>query len=469
MKCEICGKECSNKGINNHIRRKHNISIEDYYIKYIGNPSYCPICGNKTEFLGIVSGYRTCCSKSCASKYGLKAALETNGVTNISQIPAVKEKMRKSIKHSWDTLTEKEREQRKENITNGTREAMKDWVIEKQDLIAQFEKDNKCTRQTFLIDKYGTGWLQAGIISNKNKLYYLANFFIMNSDISLIENYTPKISIRCTSNKEKALVEHIKSIYSGSIIENTRKLIPPYELDIYIPDKKLAIEFNGLYWHNDKNKPKNYHLEKSKLCEKVGIRLIHIYEWELEEPQWSKIKMVLNQALGNNPTIYARNCEIREITNQEAKDFNNKNHLQGHRNAQITYGLFYQGELVQLMSFSKTRYNRNLKSDNEWEIIRGCPGSNNIVIGGVSKLFKYFIKMHNPNKIFSYCDFNKFDGRSYEIIGMKCIGYTGPDKTWIIGDMPVKRNPKKYRELKEKSDSIVWGSGSKKYVWEDTD
>ena len=111
---------------------------------------------------------------------------------------------------------------------------------------------------------------------------------------------------------------------------------------------------------------------------------------------------------------------------------NEKVHLQGHRNAQITYGLFYKNELVQLMSFSKTKYNRNLKEDNSWEIIRGCPGSNNIVVGGVSKLFNHFIKEHNPTRVFSYCDFNKFDGKSYNAIGMKFIGYTGNSLDLVI-------------------------------------
>ena len=125
--------------------------------------------------------------------------------------------------------------------------------------------------------------------------------------------------------------------------------------------------------------------------------------------------------------IYARNCEIKQITNKEAKPFNETNHLQGHRNAQVTYGLFYEGKLVQLMSFSKTKYNRNLKNDDEWEIIRGCPGSLNLVVGGVSKLFSHFVRDYNPSKVFSYCDFNKFSGISYEKLGMKFIGYTSPD------------------------------------------
>lgn len=191
--------------------------------------------------------------------------------------------------------------------------------------------------------------------------------------------------------------------------------------------------------------------------------MIHIYEWE-----WSnypdKIKQLLNISLGSVSKIYARQCEVRLISNQEAKPFNDATHLQGHRNAQVTYGLFYNNELVQLMSFSKIRYNRNLKNDNEWEIIRGCPGSNNIVIGGVSKLFKHFVADYTPSKVFSYCDFNKFDGKSYLSLGMELIGDTGPNKWYVINrDNVVARNPKLYNKLKDYP--VIWGSGSLKFEW----
>lgn len=87
-------------------------------------------------------------------------------------------------------------------------------------------------------------------------------------------------------------------------------------------------------------------------------------------------------------------------------------------------------------------------------------------MGGVSKLFKHFIKEQNPSSVFSYCDFNKFDGKGYEAIGMKFIGYTGPDKKWVIDKKVVNRNPYHYHELKEQADAIIWGAGSKKYLWE---
>ena len=117
------------------------------------------------------------------------------------------------------------------------------------------------------------------------------------------------------------------------------------------------------------------------------------------------------------------------------------------------------------MSFSKTKWNRNLKGDNDWEIIRGCPGSINLIVGGVSKLFKHFIKDYDPDSIFSYCDFNKFNGISYEKLGMKFIGYTGPDKKYIIDGQVFNRNPAKYQEIKNNAQSCIYGAGSKKYLW----
>ena len=330
----------------------------------------------------------------------------------------------------------------------------------KKENTASFEKENDVTSIQSLLEEYGYGWFESNIITDY--VFYGRKKFVKNSDIPKIVKYATEYNFKGgISHSEKDIVDFIRSIYSGEIVENSRSIIPPLELDIYIPEKKLAIEFNGTYWHSDQCIDKNYHFNKSRQCEEKGIRLIHIYEWEWPS---EKIKSLLRISLGVADKIYARDCTVRIISNAEAKPFNEQNHLQGHRNAKVTYGLFYHDNLVQLMSFSQTHYNRNLKDD-EWEIIRGCPGSNNVVTGGVGRLFKHFIDDYNPSRVFSYCDFNKFDGTSYEAVGMKFIGYTGPDKTWIINGTPVKRNPVKYQTLKKLSDAIVWGSGSKKYEW----
>ena len=240
------------------------------------------------------------------------------------------------------------------------------------------------------------------------------------------------------------------------------------EIDIYVPSRHIGIEFNGTYWHSDLYKPKDYHYKKTIAAEAAGIRLIHIYEYEWLDPVLkTKIIELLRIALGcPSRVIYARQCEVREIDDHTAAELNNKVHLQGHRRAQLTYGLYYHDELVQLMSFSQTRYNRNLKNPGEWEIIRGCPGSNNIVVGGVSKLFAHFVRAQHPSKVFSYCDLNKFNGASYEALGMRSIGDTGPNKVWIIDGQGIPRNPSRYKEYKEKAEAIMWGAGSRKFVWE---
>ena len=267
-----------------------------------------------------------------------------------------------------------------------------------------------------------------------------------------------------SSQSERELIEFIGK---DLCLARDRTAISPYEIDIYVPSKKIGIEFNGSYWHSSIYKDKNYHFNKSKIAEKNGIRLIHIYEYEWTNPvQRKKIELMLNIALGRvTNKIYARQCDIRKISNQEAKSLNEQVHLQGHRNAQVTYGLFYKNKLVQLMSFSKTKYNRNLKDDNSWEIIRGCPGSNNIVVGGVSKLFTHFVREYSPTKVFSYCDFNKFDGKSYEALGMKFIGYTGPDMKWLLPNgAVVNRAPNKHAEYKKNAMAQIFGAGSKKYL-----
>ena len=158
---------------------------------------------------------------------------------------------------------------------------------------------------------------------------------------------------------EKEVIEFVKSIYNGVIINNNRKIIAPYELDIYLPEKKLAIEFDGLFWHNDKSgKDKNYHLDKTEKCEKQGIQLIHIFEDEWIEKQII-VKSIIKSKIGiYDKKIYARKCQIKEIAIKDKNDFLRMNHLQGEDHSQIKLGLFYENELVSVMTFGKPRFNK---------------------------------------------------------------------------------------------------------------
>lgn len=270
-------------------------------------------------------------------------------------------------------------------------------------------------------------------------------------------NLRKYISYNTGSHYELDLKECFDSIY----FEQNLKILNGKEIDLYDKEHKVGIEFNGDYWHSSYNKEKTFHEEKSKVAESMGIRLIHVYEYEWNNARMNPIiKSIVNCACGNaGHRIYARNCKIKKLSNSDVKDFLNDNHLNGNRNAQIIYGLFHDNELVQVMSFSKHK-----KYD--YEIIRECSILNTIIVGGTSKLFKKFIQDYEPITVFSYCDFNKFNGKGYENLGMKFIGYTGPDMKWLINGKVYNRNPRKNNELKEIAEAKIYGSGSKKYLWE---
>lgn len=251
---------------------------------------------------------------------------------------------------------------------------------------------------------------------------------------------------------------------------SSKKIISPYEIDLYIKEKNFAIEYNGTFWHSSENKDKLYHYHKTLACEKAGIRLFHIYEWEWRNPiKQEIIKSVLSILLGKTPhRIYARQCTVAEVDQKIYREFCEENHLQGYRKAKLVYGLYKDGKLWQLMSFDQPQ-KRGGKIEYQWEIVRGCPGSNNVVVGGVSKLWKHFLKEQNPDSVMSYCDANKFDGKSYGEIGMQQVSFQKPN-IWYIDRKTGKVTQWLYRN-KEKRDyqlqnSLqVYGVGNKVFVW----
>ena len=243
----------------------------------------------------------------------------------------------------------------------------------------------------------------------------------------------PKCGINL-SRPEQKLYEYINEIIPTDVIQDSKDIIPPYELDIYVPDKKIAIEFDGLFWHNEIKKPdKSYHLNKTNKCNENGIRLIHIFE---DEWQYKSdiVKSRLRNIFGiSENKIYARKCVIREVDYRTSKSFLNKNHIQGNCVSSIRYGLYYNNELVSIMTFGKQRKNMGRNSEeNCYELLRFCNVLDTIVVGGASKLLKHFIKVHKPFLITSYCDKRWSNGELYETLGFKYVKDTRPSYFYII-------------------------------------
>ena len=230
------------------------------------------------------------------------------------------------------------------------------------------------------------------------------------------------------SIKEKILLEYIKSIYSGEVISGYRNLL---EIDIYLPELKIGIEFNGLYWHSNKFKESNYHINKLNYFKSKGIDIKMIYEDDFDNNLYI-IKSQINNWLGLTKTkIYARKTCIREVFIEEYRNFLNNNHIQGFVSSKKEYGLYHQDQLVSLMCFDKKEGRVNME-ESGWNLSRFCNLLNTNIIGGASKLLKHFIKENNPSRIVSYADKDWSNGNLYFILGFKLISESKPDYKYIV-------------------------------------
>lgn len=242
---------------------------------------------------------------------------------------------------------------------------------------------------------------------------------------------------RNSSRMEKELGEILKS--NGiNVATNDRMVLEGYELDILLPDYNIAIEFDGLYWHNELNKTKNYHIEKTEKCLQKGIRLIHIFEDEWIENKELWISMILNMLQKSKEKIYARKCEVREIENKECNDFLAKNHIQGKCPSTIKIGLYYNQELVSVMTFGKSRHFIG-SGKYQYELLRFCNKQNLNVVGGAGKLLSYFEKKYKPKSIVSYADRRWSVGNLYTKLGFVHTHNSSPNYFYVVGNKRKNR------------------------------
>lgn len=232
-----------------------------------------------------------------------------------------------------------------------------------------------------------------------------------------------------SKSKEELNIKHfIENL--GFDVKHNKKPFGNYEIDLLIESAKLAIEYNGLYWHSEsKLTNKNYHLNKTNDVEKHNYSLFHIYEHKwLEKPEII-MSMIKNKLNITESKIFARKCTIKSINTKMKNNFLNTTHIQGEDKSKIKLGLFYEKDLVAVMTFGKPRFNKNYS----WELIRFSTKLNTNVVGGMSKLLTHFIKKYNPKDLITYADRSYSSGNSYEKIGFKKIKITKPN-FWVIGD-----------------------------------
>lgn len=378
LKCKICGWKTSD--INNkggypirHLKT-HNITTDNYFNYYELNDITtiekwtCPYCNEwSTIDLKNKSGAITTHLKTHN-----KTILELNETFPKSIINS--SKLNRLSLLSNDYIICKICNQKLLSLSNSH---LKNHGINHEDYKKQFGNDS--------------------IISNttKKKLH-------ISWESGLKDNQPKYIS-----KSENEIVEYIKSIGITNIEQTYRKL--GTEIDIFLPEYSIGIEFNGLYWHSEYagNKNRNYHIDKTNICTKNGIRLIHIFEDEWLNKKLivqSKLKHILHKS--DNKRIYAKKCTIKTISSKEKGEFLNKNHIQGNDNANILLGLFYESKLISILTMSHLRISLGSKNSNdtEYELVRFASDINYTVVGACGKLIKHFIKNNNVSFIISYAD-----------------------------------------------------------------
>lgn len=206
--------------------------------------------------------------------------------------------------------------------------------------------------------------------------------------------------------------------------------------DIKLDNTNILIEINPTYTHNivgnHWNKhgiPEDYHLEKTLKAESSGYRCIHVFDWD----DWNKVMEIIEPT----KSIYARNCSIFILNSEVSENLLRLHHLQGTCRGQLLHvGLVYEGQLVQVMTFGKSRYNNNY----DMELLRMCTSPGYRVIGGASKLFSWVTGTYELSNIISYCDRSKFTGDVYERMGMKLHHISPPQEVWSKGKERITAN-----------------------------
>ena len=288
------------------------------------------------------------------------------------------------------------------------------------------------------LEKYGTEYPnQSDIVKSKIDASTLEHYGVNRA--CKLDEFKQKV---VDTNRERYGVDYTCLIYSGKLRgndssynrsfaelldDNGIKYEREFLLQKYSYDFKVGetlIEINPTATHNTHFNPygknridANYHRDKSKLAKDSGYSVIHVFDWDDVD------KVV--QLLKFRVTAYARKCDVKVVSEIDTNNYLDMYHLQGTcRGQKIRLGLYHDNQLVSLMTFGKSRFNKSC----EYELLRYCSHYN--VVGGAEKLFKYFVDNYKPNSIVSYCDISKFNGKVYDVLGFKYIKTNSPRKHW---------------------------------------
>jgi hypothetical protein len=445
------------------------MSLEEYYDQYVlkGGRPKCPICGKDTRFDRVTKTFKKYCishanearrewSKNNRTiNYGWK-----KGLTKKDHPGIASQALKMSGKNNpWygglpsETL-EAAKQARKDKLTRTTEE-----------FIERARKIHGNIYDYSKVEYKGTLEEVEVLCANHGAFVQRARDHIQGCGCPKCANIGP-------SKAEQEIV----SIFEGltKVESSNREVIPPKEIDIFLPEYKFGIEHNGLYWHSeDYRKDKKYHLDKTKQCLEKGIKLMHIFSDEWREKREIIESMIKNRIGQPKHKVHARKCCVKELTNAEARLFFSKTHISGHTNAQKVFALEHDGEMVCCISVRKPWQK---KYGNTIEIARFSSALDTVVMGGFQKLFKEVVKWSKQQgyeSILTYADRRFGEGEVYLKSGFQMLGSTNIDYWYTDGFSRFNRFKFRARDGKtekqiaqEHGVSRVFGCGSNIYLFQ---
>lgn len=341
------------------------------------------------------------------------------GVANFNQLPARKQQLSDTSKRTWE----------KRKASN----------FDYHRLNQKFEQNLNISFLTPAEEYHGTvGAIYYRFCCLKCNHQFDDYVYCGHSPVCRICNPAPDPSY--SSQQEQDLAVWISSL-GVTIEQRNKRLINPYELDIVCHDRKIAIEYCGLYWHSETSSGKNslYHQHKMQLCENKGYRLVTVFsdEWQFKR---KIVEQKISHLLGSSAKrIGARQCKIVAVDGSQARQFLEQNHIQGWApSAKAHLGLTHNEALVAVMSFSGLRrFTNNAPQANSWELLRYATNAN--VVGGAGKLLREFEKLYQPAELISFADARWSQGHLYKTLGFELVSKSGAGY-WYTRDYQTREH-----------------------------